>query len=129
LWRVIVSNLLIGMSCLLLIISSQAQAILFVVVVFIVIGEMICGPLYQAQAVKIWRGRSSVAMAVQTCVWALPEATAAVLGLLAVANELSFMSFLLGFAACVIAAVGLGIDCAQTPVDRHRRGTASVPVS
>jgi predicted MFS family arabinose efflux permease len=112
LWRVIVSNLLIGAGCLLLIISSQAQAILFVVVVFIVIGEMICGPLYQAQAVKIWRGRSSVAMAVQTCVWGAAEATAAVLGLLAVANELSFMSFLLGFAACVIAAVGAWVSIA-----------------
>lgn len=112
LWRVIVSNLLIGTGCLLLIISSQAQAILFVVVVFIVIGEMICGPLYQAQAVKIWRGRSSVAMAVQTCVWGAAEATAAVLGLLAVAQELSFMSFLLGFAACVIAAVGAWVSIA-----------------
>lgn len=106
LWRVIISNLLIGGGCLLLIVSSQAQAILFVVVVFIVIGEMICGPLYQAQAVKIWRGRSSVAMAVQTCVWGAGEATAAVLGLLAVAQELSFISFLLGFSACVIAAMG-----------------------
>jgi predicted MFS family arabinose efflux permease len=106
LWRVVISNLLIGAGCLLLIISSQEQAILFVVVVFIVVGEMICGPLYQAQAVKIWKGRSSVAMAVQTCVWGAAEATAAVLGLLAVAQALSFMSFLLGFAACVIAALG-----------------------
>ena len=130
LWRVIVSNLLIGAGCLLLIISSQAQAILFVVVVFIVIGEMICGPLYQAQAVKIWRGRSSVAMAVQTCVWGAAEATAAVLGLLAVANELSFMSFLLGFAACVIAAVGAWASIAlKRPligIDVEQR---SVPVS
>ncbi|MCU0120291.1 MFS transporter [Pseudomonas sp. B2M1-30] len=112
LWRVIVSNLLIGAGCLLLMISAQAQAILFVVVVFIVIGEMICGPLYQAQAVKIWRGRSSVAMAVQTCVWGAAEATAAVLGLLAVARELSFMSFLLGFTACVVAAVGAWVSIA-----------------
>jgi predicted MFS family arabinose efflux permease len=112
LWRVIVSNLLIGTGCLLLIISSQAQAILFVVVIFIVIGEMICGPLYQAQAVKIWRGRSSVAMAVQTCVWGAAEATAAVLGLLAVAQEISYISFLLGFAACVIAAVGAWVSIA-----------------
>ena len=130
LWRVIVSNLLIGAGCLLLIISSQAQAILFVVLVFIVIGEMICGPLYQAQAVKIWRGRSSVAMAVQTCVWGAAEATAAVLGLLAVANELSFMSFLLGFAACVIAAVGAWVSIAlKRPligIDVEQR---SVPVS
>lgn len=106
LWRVSISNVLIGGGCLLLIISSQVQAVLFLVVVLIVIGEMICGPLYQAQAVKIWRGRSSVAMAVQTCVWGAAEATAAVLGLLAVAQGLSFMSFLLGFAACVIAAMG-----------------------
>lgn len=113
LWRVIVSNLLIGAGCLLLMVSSQVQAILFLVVVFIVIGEMICGPLYQAQAVKIWRGRSSVAMSVQTCVWGAAEATAAVLGLLAVANELSFLSFLLGFAACVIAAVGAWISIAM----------------
>ncbi|WP_460369871.1 MFS transporter [Pseudomonas sp. Tul1A2] len=111
--RVIVSNLLIGAGCLLLTISSQAQAVLFLVVVFIVIGEMICGPLYQAQAVKIWRGRSSVAMAVQTCVWGAAEATAAVLGLLAVAQELSFLSFLLGFAACVIAAVGAWVSMAM----------------
>jgi hypothetical protein len=98
--------------------------------VFIVIGEMICGPLYQAQAVKIWRGRSSVAMAVQTCVWGAAEATAAVLGLLAVANELSFMSFLLGFAACVIAAVGAWVSIAlKRPligIDVEQR---SVPVA
>lgn len=40
------------------------------------------------------------------------EATAAVLGLLAVAQELSFMSFLLGFAACVIAALGAWVSIA-----------------
>jgi hypothetical protein len=52
-------------------------------------------------------------MSVQTCVWGAAEATAAVLGLLAVANELSFLSFLLGFAACVIAAVGAWISIAM----------------
>lgn len=40
------------------------------------------------------------------------EATAAVLGLLAVARELSFMSFLLGFTACVVAAVGAWVSIA-----------------
>ncbi|MBC2656564.1 MFS transporter [Pseudomonas sp. MSSRFD41] len=135
LWRVVVANLLIGIGCLLLMASSQTQAILFVVVVFIVIGEMICGPLYQAQAVKIWQGRSSVAMAVQTCVWGAAEAIAAVLGLLAVARELSFLSFLLGFAACAIAAVVawvciaakrplIGIEIEQGPPALADRGTA-----
>lgn len=39
-------------------------------------------------------------------------ALAAVLGLLAVAQEISYMSFLLGFAACVIAAVGAWVSIA-----------------
>ncbi|MBQ5265132.1 MFS transporter [Klebsiella pneumoniae] len=105
LWRVVTSNLCIASGCALLIFSSEQQAILYFVVVLIVTGEMICGPLYQAQAVKIWRGRRSVVMAIQTCVWGTAEATATVAGLLLIAGKLSMFSFLLGGLTCFIAAI------------------------
>lgn len=106
LWRVVISNLCIGCGCALLIFSSEKQAALYFVVVLIVTGEMICGPLYQAQAVKIWRGRRSVVMAIQACVWGAAEATATVTGLLLIAGKLSMLSFLLGVLTCFIAAIG-----------------------
>lgn len=106
LWRVVIANLCIGSGCALLVFSSEQQAVLYFVVVLIVTGEMICGPLYQAQAVKIWRGRRSVVMAIQTCVWGAAEATATIAGLLLIAGKLSVLSFLLGVLTCFIAAIG-----------------------
>lgn len=106
LWRVVIANLCIGSGCALLVFSSEQQAVLYFVVVLIVTGEMICGPLYQAQAVKIWRGRRSVVMAIQTCVWGAAEATATIAGLLLIAGKLSVFSFLLGVLTCFIAAIG-----------------------
>lgn len=106
LWRVVISNLCIGGGCALLSISSEQQSTLYLVVVLIVTGEMICGPLYQAQAVKIWRGRRSVVIAIQTCVWGAAEAAAAVTGLMLIARGMSLVSFLLGALVCFIAAIG-----------------------
>lgn len=113
LWRVVISNLCIGSGCALLIFSSEQQAVLYIVVVLIVTGEMICGPLYQAQAVRIWRGRRSVVMAIQTCVWGAAEATATVAGLLLIAGKLSVISFLLGVLTCFIAAAGAWLSILQ----------------
>lgn len=106
LWRVVTSNLCISFGCALLIYSSEQQSVLYLVVILIATGEMICGPLYQAQAVKIWRGRRSVIMAIQTCVWGVAGATATVVGLLLIAGKLSIVSFLLGVLTCFIAAIG-----------------------
>ena len=121
LWRVIVSNLLIGAGCLLLIISSQAQAILFVVVVFIVIGEMICGREDLARAQ--FRGDGRADLCLGRCRSYRRRARPAGSGQRA---ELHVVS--VGVCCLRHRRRGrLGIDCAQTPVDRHRCGTAVSP--
>uniref|UniRef100_A6VRK5 Major facilitator superfamily MFS_1 n=1 Tax=Marinomonas sp. (strain MWYL1) TaxID=400668 RepID=A6VRK5_MARMS len=102
LWRVIISNLLIASGVLLLSNSSGGQFSLYIVVPLIVIGEMICGPLYQAQAVKIWSGSSSTIMSIQTCIWGAAEALAAVAGLLLVAHGGGVASFIIGGGACIL---------------------------
>ncbi|MBD1553559.1 MFS transporter [Pseudomonas typographi] len=72
-------------------------------IVFLTVGEMIFGPVYQTMAVTLFPGRPAAAMALVTFVWAGAETSATVIGLYLVSQGQALPVFAFG-AGCALVA-------------------------
>ncbi|MGW0737723.1 MFS transporter [Streptomyces sp. NPDC002851] len=130
-----VANLALAAGTALLVAPEGGMALMLLAVVAITVGEMIYVPVYQALAVAVSGGRTSLAVGFLTFVWGVAESLAVVAGLWLIGAGLGAVSFLAGAGAAVTAVVLSAVfhrrftDMAATaetvPAARRTAGTAS----
>ncbi|WP_031170628.1 MFS transporter [Streptomyces durhamensis] len=106
---IVVANLALGAGTALLVAPEGGMALMFLAVIAITIGEMIYVPVYQALAVAVAGGRTSLAVGALTFVAGLAESLAVMTGLWLIGAGLGAVPFLAGAgtaaAVVVLAAV------------------------
>ncbi|WP_326618768.1 hypothetical protein OG863_15610 [Streptomyces decoyicus] len=100
-----VANLALAAGTALLVAPEGGMALMLLAVVAITVGEMIYVPVYQALAVAVSGGRTSLAVGSLTFVWGLAESLAVVAGLWLIGAGLGAMTFLTGAGAAMAVVV------------------------
>jgi predicted MFS family arabinose efflux permease len=101
------ANIFTAFGTVLLIYTGLGISYVLLAVLFIVIGEVVYAPMYQAIALYVVNKSATTALAVLTFVWGVAESIAIYIGVILVQNDQGVYSFLAGFSACLIVAFGL----------------------